>query len=192
MKTVDDVLDDVLRREGWPRVTDHPADAGGLTKGGVTIRAYNAYLRNLGRPPLTREKFVELSEPEALDFFLSEYLQPFAFIGDEGLFAFLGDWAVHAGIDDPARALQTELAARGLYTKPIDGDPGPKTREAWEQVAGDAVACRQIKAALVSARIRFHVDRALDREAQEFIRTHPKSQLVFLRGWVNRAVEFVD
>ena len=45
--SIDKLIDDVLRREGWPAVTEARADRGGLTKGGVTRLAWQEHI---GRP----------------------------------------------------------------------------------------------------------------------------------------------
>ncbi len=58
MKTLDEVLTDVLQREGWPAVTDRAADRGGLTRGGITLKNYNAWLRAAGTAELTAEQFI--------------------------------------------------------------------------------------------------------------------------------------
>lgn len=191
MITIDQVLTDVLRRERWPAVTDTPSDRGGLTKGGVTYTNYNAWRMNHGERPLTREEFVGITEGEARAFFEDEFCRPFGFIGDEGIFVLLADWAINAGVDDPAKALQLELRRRDLYRGAIDGIPGPATRAAWLMVRTDLVACTDIELALVKDRIRFHIERAFDAEVREFIRSHPRTQLRNLRGWLNRTMEFI-
>jgi lysozyme family protein len=94
----------ILRREGWPRVTDHSWDAGKLSKGGVTFTSYNRYLAKRGRQELSRGQFISLGEADARAFFEAEFFVPFAFIDDPGVFAFVTDWAVNAGPDNPTRA----------------------------------------------------------------------------------------
>lgn len=192
MKTIDDILTDVLRREGWPKVTEKPSDKGGLTRGGVTFTSYNAWRQQHGERPLTREEFVEITEPEARAFFADEFCRPFNFIGDEGIFVLLADWAINAGVDDPAMALQLELKRRDLYRGAVDGIPGPATRAAWLMVRTDLVACTDIELTLLKDRIRFHIRRALDDEARVFMRLHPRTQLHNLLGWVNRSLEFLS
>lgn len=189
--TRDEVLGAVLRREGWPKVSDRPGDLGGLTKGGVTIVAYNGYRARRGLRAVTRDEFPALSEADARVFYADEYFAPFAFVQTEVIFVLLTDWAVNAGIDDPTRALQLELQSRGWYRGTVDGVPGPMTRAAWSQCAGDAAVLAAIHHGLVEARIEFHFDRAFDPLVREFLRTHPTTQLQFLRGWIRRAWSFV-
>lgn len=187
--TASQVIDDVMRREGWPAVTERAADRGGLTKGGVTIVNYNAWLAKFGGLPLTRNEFVGLSATEARSFFDAAYCAPFRFVDHEETFAFIADWSVNAGVDDPTLALQITLKERGLYAAALDGDPGPKTRAGWKALPmQDREA---VRLALIAERIEFHLDRGFDREAREYVRTHPTSQLTNLRGWMNRCVEFL-
>jgi lysozyme family protein len=190
--TIDDLLSDVLTREGWPKVTEYPSDPGGLTRGGVTIASYNAWRAKQRLHALTREQFVRITEQEARDFFYDEFVRPFIFIGEEAIFAFLGDWAVNAGVDDPTKALQTELKRLGHDPGAIDGVPGPKTRAAWDQVARDPVACREIKAALIRARIEFHVTRDMDAAVDAFLKTHKTTRLHALHGHLRRTASFID
>ena len=124
-------------------------------------------------------------------FLMDEFFRKLDFVDDEGIFALLVDWAMHAGVDDPTRALQTDLKARGFYGGAIDGIPGAETRAAWAMVRRDLAACAEIESALVKARINFHLDRGFDDEARAFIKAHPTSQLAFLRGWLNRSLEFL-
>lgn len=190
--TLHQVLTDVLRREGWPAVTRDAADLGGLTKGGVTFASYNRWRASHRERPLTADEFVEITEDEARTFFEDEFARPFAFVTDEALYALLVDWCVNAGPDDPARALQAALKERDAYRGTVDGVPGPLTRTAWLLVAGDVNAVRSIERSVLKARILFHVDRSLDQPARAFIRSYPTTQLKWLRGWINRAVQFLD
>src|SRR5690606_9651751 len=41
---IDKLITDVMRREGWDKYTNHPADRGGPTKWGITLRAWSDYL----------------------------------------------------------------------------------------------------------------------------------------------------
>lgn len=43
MTTVKELIDDVMRREGWDKYTNHPADRGGPTKWGITQTTARAY-----------------------------------------------------------------------------------------------------------------------------------------------------
>jgi lysozyme family protein len=192
--TIDQILTEVLRREGWPKVTDRPSDRGGLTKGGVTYANYNAWRVKHGERPLMREEFVAITEADARAFFEDEFCRPFAFVDGpttHRLYHALADWSVNAGPDDPARALQHLLADRGLYRGALDGIVGPATRLAWLMAKDDAADVRAIELALIAARVEFHLERAFDAEVRDFLRTHPRTQLHNLRGWTRRALGFL-
>jgi lysozyme family protein len=189
--TIDDVLTDVLRREGWPTVSDHPWDRGGLTRGGITFRSLNGWREKHGERHLTEDEFRVLSEDEARAFLLDEFFGPLRFIRHDPTFVLLADWAVTSGVDDPVKALQYELKERGLYGAAIDGIPGPMTRLSWSMVTAKSHEVEDVRKALVRARIRFYVDLALDKPARIFMQANETTQMRNLRGWVNRAVEFV-
>lgn len=191
MITVEQVFADFFRREGWPTVTDHPADRGGLTKGGVTLRSFNGWRVAGQARPLTRDEFALITIEEAQAFLRDEFLQPLAFMEDEGIFALMADWAMHAGLAAPVRALQGLLIGRGLYDGALDGIPGPKTRAGWARVRADLAACAEIERSLAKGRVLDAVTLALDARARAFMREQPTTQLVFLRGWVTRALEFL-
>lgn len=191
MKTLDQIIGDVLVREGWPKFTDRPSDKGGPTKGGVTLANYNAWRVKSGRPPITLQQLKDLPDADAREFLTDEFTRPFVFITDEAIRVFLIDWAVTSGPDDPTLALQRALALHGLYAGALDGIGGAKTRAAWASVAGDFTLCAQIEAQLFRARAQFYMDCALaGPDIAAFLKSHPDSQLHNLRGWINRTLEF--
>lgn len=189
---IEALLSGVLKREGWPKITDHPWDRGGLTKGGVTLVSYNRWLRQRSELEMTPEEFRDLPESSARAFLYDTFCRPFAFVQqDRDLFEFLCDWSVNAWADDPAKALQQILKDAGVYTGSVDGIPGPGTRQAWgrfKETHQDAVALRQ---ALVAARIEFHIMRGFDAPVLEFLKSHPDTQLHNLRGWIWRSLAFL-
>ena len=44
--TDNEIVDEILRREGWPKYTNLAADRGGPTKGGITLGAWREYSGN--------------------------------------------------------------------------------------------------------------------------------------------------
>lgn len=192
MKTIDEIISDVLVREGWPTVTDRPSDKGGLTRGGITFANYNAWLVSIGRAPITAEQFRSLTEADARAFLVDQFSRPFTFVsGDPDIFVQLVDWAVTSGPDAPAHALQAALTLHAGYTGAVDGVPGPKTKAAWMSIANDFGACALIDKQLVSARVSFYLDCALhDPAVAAFRQASPNTDLENVRGWINRALEF--
>lgn len=187
MNIVSDLISDVLKREGWPKVTELPWDRGGLTKGGITFQTYNRWRNAHGDPALTSAEFTDLSEPQARIFLEDEFITPFQFVWDDRVFRILADWAVNAGVDDPAKALQRAMA--GVYTGPIDGIPGPATKAAWAAFAVNPDAIARVAYDLVKARILFHFDHGFDADVRAFVQQHQTSQLINLKGWVLRALD---
>ena len=188
---LDDLLTEVLKKEGWPAFTDHTADRGGATRGGVSLGHYNRYLQKQGLDSITVDELKVLPESAARAFFADAFATPFRFVADEPIFVFLVDWAVNAGPDDPAKALQTALKARGFYEGAIDGVAGPKTRQAWYDALAAGMRLGRLKYDLVRARVEFHLDRAFDAPFRAFLKSTPHSQAVFTRGWINRTLGFL-
>jgi lysozyme family protein len=179
-------LMDVLRREGWPRFTDHPADRGGPTKGGITLRTLAAWRAFLGQPVPTVDDLRGLDEAEARDIYRHVFLERWYWLGDDALVSLCADWHVTSGPDDPARAIQTFLGVT------VDGVIGPVTIRAFARraMAGDAAFLPALYCHVWQARLRFYVSLGLDGDdVRAFLRDHPSSQLTNLRGWINRALD---
>ena len=193
MLTRDEILGEILQREGWPAVTDRAADRGGLTKGGVTLTNLNRWRHAHGHGPLTREQLPSLTEAEARRFLAEEFFRPLEFVAvdSERLFVFLADWAVMSGPDNPIKALQRTLQVHGKYLGAIDGVAGPKTLIAWAQYATKPAHVTSMMAELVARRVLAHLDTTLDAKARAFMASEPTTQLHNLRGWVRRALSFL-
>jgi lysozyme family protein len=189
MITAESIIQDAMRREGWhegrAKLIDHPADKGGLTRGGVTAASWGAYL-GLGRPAIATE-LLDMTEAQATVFYTARYLQPFALVPDPRLRALLVDWAFTSWLDDPTKALQTSLERRGLYHGAIDGIFGPRTLAAVQADLERAVTYRDV----LHARIVFYRKLAYDADVRVFLKAHPASQLQNFSGWLNRCLEFL-
>lgn len=188
--TTEQLLRDGMRREGWrdgrAALVDQPSDRGGLTRGGVTARAWGSY-RTLGRPA-TGEELLAMTEDEALAFYYAQHVVALGYdaVQDSELRGLLVDWSFTSWTA-PTRALQRELKARGLYAGAIDGTFGPGTRTA---VQADREPRRTFRA-VMAARLTFYVDVAFDADVAQFLVLHPRTQLRNLRGWLNRFAEFL-
>jgi lysozyme family protein len=170
-------LDAILKREGWPKYTNHPADKGGPTRGGITLATLSAWR---GRPQ-TIEDLKALPEAEARAIYRARYIRPWDFVTDDDLFAVLIDYAVTSWHDDPTRALQEKLGVT------VDSVLGPVTRAAV--LRADPTVLRKY---VLVHRLKKFVDLALDDPLmQVFLATHPEAQARNLRGWVNRLAEFL-
>lgn len=194
MRTVDDILTDVLNREGWPKITNRAADKGGLTRGGVTFRSYNAWRKQSGLATIEPSEFeATLTEEEARRFMLESIagpLLPVQFISLD-LFDLLVDWAETSGPDDPTRALQR--AIRDLkynLTINVDGEFGPKTTAALHLLTTEQLDV--VRGVVAKARVEFYIDIVYaDRAVMRFRQENPSTQLENMRGWVRRALGYL-
>lgn len=190
MKTVDDLIADVLEREGG--FTDHPADKGGPTMRGVTIATYRDFVgRRVSVEEMRQALACRHGQSDcrtcegcqlAHRLFRKRYVEQHGLemISPPELQALMVDWCVTSWIDDPVRALQRILRV------PVDGRLGPRTLLALSR------AGKGVYAEMVKARMRQLVAEALDDAAvQAFLEANPRTDLHNLRGWVNRALEFV-
>lgn len=172
---------------GWEGgLSDHPADTGGLTAYGASLkfvegiaatREGREFLRGIGvHPPVSRETMREEVTPErARAMFRREFwdrlrLDDYPF----GVALTLYDAAVNCGC-----AQSVKFAQRGYNAcvgptgvrLAVDGKVGPQTRAALSAHATPAVLT-----AMLDARRRFY---------EELAASKP-SQAVFLSGWTNR------
>jgi lysozyme family protein len=172
-RSVEQMIDDVIRREGG--YVDHPQDRGGPTNFGITQSTLS---RHLGRPVSTEE--VRRLEPAlAAEIYRREYYEA---PGIDALPARIQPFALDAAVNHgPGRAIrfvQQVCNAAGFGALAVDGQCGPRTRQA--AAAADRVMGDWLLAALVEERRNFY--RALVERQPE--------QRVFLRGWLNRVAEF--
>lgn len=163
--TTDELITGVILREGG--FSHDAADRGGATKFGITAADLGAW-RHLGRAA-TRLEVQAMGVDEARAIYRQQYVQPFVAVIFDELRAQLVDFGVNSGTMTAVRSLQ------GVLGVPSDGLLGPRTLAALS-----ALSWRLVNNALVGARVRF-LEAIVDRDA---------TQLVFLHGWVKRAVSF--
>lgn len=173
MNNVEEILDDIIRREGG--FVNHPADRGGATKFGITEGTLEVYY---GRA-VTVDDVKNLSEEQAREIYTRQYyVNPRFDTLDEEIQPIVVDTGVLFG---PRRAvifLQSIVNQAGFGPIDEDGILGPDTRGR----VNDAVKEMGLYFinAIVEERINYHKMR---------VAQHP-SQQVFLKGWINRAEEF--
>lgn len=165
--TTDQILDDIVQKEGG--YADNPADHGGPTNFGISSNVLGEW-RRLGRSA-TRAEVQALTIVEARQIYRRRYVQPFELVPFDGLRAQLVDIGVNQGPVTAVRLLQ------GVLGVPVDGIYGERTRAA---VA--IMPQRLTNAALVAVRVQRYSDLA----------EHEPSQRQFLRGWIVRAVSFLE
>lgn len=169
-------LDETLRREGWPKLTNRVNDYGGWTKGGIVLGTLS---RHLSRPA-TLEELRDLDEPTARLIYEKYYLTPWLWLATSRLTLFCADSAVLFGDDDPTKWLQhaTDVV--------VDGVLGPVTMRAVKAADPD-----ELYTAIWRRRLAKHMVEAFDSRTRDFLRANPTSQLHNLQGWLNRLAEFV-
>lgn len=173
--TADDIITDVLRREGTA-FTNDPTDHGGPTKYGITLRDLRAWRADFS---VSADDVEALTEQEARAIYRKRYIADPGFeqIPDDWLRAFLVDAGVLQGPRNAIKFLQRGL---GIVT---DGVIGPVTLAAL----ADADSQR-IRKAVMRERIQHLVAAALVEVPPDLVQS---TNLKFLRGWLNRVVSFL-
>lgn len=162
------VIDDILRREG-SRYVNHPADRGGPTKYGITQRTLSDYRGY----QVQEDEIKNLQEHEARHIYMVRYIISPGFykIHDDNLAALVIDSGVNHG---PSRVVKWLQEIVGVET---DGILGPLTAKAINEKNS-----KEVFKKLLSRRVKFY---------GELVRKD-HSQAVFIAGWLNRAMEFMD
>jgi len=172
MSLIDEILADVLVKEGWPTYTEpregYP-DRGGPTKGGITLRALEAYKGKR----CTRRELKLLKRKDAIALLQRRFVhqQGIDRLAVEEIGPQLVDISVHSG---PVLAVKD---LQGVLGVPVDGIIGPQTWEAYSRLDARVVGNRLAMARAL--RLCRHVKK------------HP-DQLVFLVGWVSRCLSFIE
>jgi lysozyme family protein len=165
--TVDDVIDDIIRREGG--FVDNPSDRGGPTKFGIT----QATLAEWRGSPVTANDVEALTVDEARSIYRALYIdKPGLDALPEPLRGLVVDTAVQSGGKTAVRLLQTALGGPA-----VDGILGPVTMAAI-QYANPALLYRK----MLAGRIRY---------LGEVITVRP-ANAEFAKGWMARVAEFLE
>lgn len=178
--TTEDIITAVLRAEGWPRYTDHPADRGGPTKGGITLSTLSAWRRR----SCTAADVEALDEAEVRAIYRARYVEGpgYAGIRDDDLRSLVVDCCVLYGADDASPWLQQAANARGARLK-VDGAVGSKTF-----AAVNALDPAALRLHVIAARLR-KMGRVITDDAKRWGRV--QDQALNAAGWSNRLAEFV-
>ena len=165
---IDDIITDVLKAEGWDAFTDHPADRGGPTKWGITQKAWAAWRGH----DVTVEEVQQITEAQARDFYEAEYvLGPRFNHLPEKIQGLVVDCGVNHGTARAAKWLQKAVGVKQ------DGDIGPITLTAVKNENPLAIYIK-----ICAIRERFYAG----------IVARDPSQVVFIRGWINRNAKWLD
>jgi lysozyme family protein len=165
--TVDDVIDDIIRREGG--FVDNPSDRGGPTKFGIT----QATLAEWRGSPVTANDVEALTIDEARSIYRSIYIdKPGLAALPEPLRGLVVDTAVQSGVKTAVRLLQTALGSLS-----VDGILGPVTMAAIQDANNELLYHK-----MLAERIRY---------LGEVITVRP-ANATFAKGWMARVAEFLE
>ena len=183
------LLDQILEHEGG--YIDHPADKGGPTNHGITLKSLTEYLER----PATLAELQALDASQARNIYAELYIRRPGFnqIADARLRALVVDCGVNQGRKRATRWLQAAARVKA------DGMLGPITAQAVNNadpfdLAVDVLATRiRSYGELIAGDYRNR--RAAVRLAQtlsEAQRQVELMQAVFAGGWCNRAADFLQ
>jgi lysozyme family protein len=174
VKTVDEMIADIIRREGG--YSNHKNDHGGATKYGITLETLSKWR---GRPTGI-ENVKRLTKTEAADIYRTEYfLIPKINLLPLELRPVVFDMAVNMGPKQAIKILQTVISEFVLKID-VDGLIGKETINNTEDVLS-VVGSKYLLSKITDERIKFY---------RGIVKRDP-SQVVFLHGWENRAREFL-
>ena len=162
MKSNEQIIDDLIEREGGPKETNDSADKGGRTKYGISERA---------NPEAWADGDVSLDEARTV--YTRKYVVApgFAQIMDPKVREAMVDFGVTSG---PQLAI---MKLQGLLKVEADGIMGPKTLAALELEEP-----RRLTNKIALERVKM---------AGRVVKKDP-TQLKWLNGWLERFASFVD
>lgn len=186
MQTADEILDDLIRREG-NEYSDRPADKGGPTKYGITLATLQAYW-----PGSTGvEELKALEEAQARVIYSHKYIYSPQFnrIDDPRLCALMVDTGVQHGQVTAIRMLQEALALT------VDGILGPISIAAINSNHHHAYF------GVLAARCELYGELIAHDPALAWLRAHQvgttwdaqvnRLQALNALGWARRVAEFI-
>lgn len=176
--TIDQQIDAILVREGWPKYTNRSTDRGGPTKGGITLETLRAWRKSRS---ITADDVKNLQESEVRAIYEFEYLRRWKFdlIADDWVREFVVDTGVLQGQETAAKMLQAVLGV------PQDGKIGPTTIKTLNSALDDQP---RLKKRLIRARMHLLLDvMVLDQSIVE----RQTTQLANRHGWWNRVADFM-
>lgn len=173
MPTVEQMIDDILRREGG--FSDDPLDRGGATNLGITQKTLSRYFGRMA----TVEEVRELSPDLARDIYEQNYyLGPGIHRLPDLVQPFIFDSAVNHGPRRAIRFLQNVCNDAGFGPIDVDGAVGPQTVAAAKRAVEEMGPV--LLAALIEERRNFY---------RMIVKADP-TQERFLKGWLNRVRAF--
>lgn len=166
-------IEKIIAREGG--YVDHPADRGGPTNMGITLKTLTMYLAR----QCTEEDVKNLSKQTARDiYYTNYYIKPDIKSLPDLIKPVMLDMVVNSG-KRGIKILQDLLTCYNYQPGKIDGLIGPKTIQAAQFAAADMG--NEFVRKLTRRRVIFY----------ENLVKADESQRVFLAGWIARAESFL-
>lgn len=170
MVDIDKIIEDVIRREGGDKVTNHPNDEGSWTRYGITIETLSQWRNEEATP----EDIKNLSKEEAKEIYKHNYyLNPKIDRLPESIQEFVFDCCVNHGPKTAIIFVQQTCNQNGYPAGKPDGIVGPKTTKAAHKFD------RQFLDELIDRRENYYY---------KIVENRP-DQAVFLAGWLEHRVE---
>lgn len=179
--TEDQIITDILRREGWDRYTNIASDRGGPTKWGITLAAWCDYKHD---PTLGAQHVQAITELEARAFYRFKHIVEPGFdkVQDPYLRELLIDAGVNHGPRHPSKWVQWAAEV------PQDGKLGPISLAAI-----NAAAPLELFLWVCSFRVRLYGRLTSGDPALKAARAVGyRLQAEFTAGWCNRIAEFLE
>jgi len=166
---MNEVITEIMRREGWDTYTNHPADRGGPTKWGITLKAWQDYVNH----PVTEDDIKAINEGQARDFYMKLYIvEPnFDGIQNQHVQELVIDCGVNHGTSRAAKWVQKAVDVKQ------DGVIGPISIERINNTNP-----LEVFLDILAYRIKLY---------GRLVTKNPE-QAVFASGWNNRAAGFLE
>jgi lysozyme family protein len=182
MSDFNKAIEIVLTHEGF--YSNDPADRGGATKYGVSLRFLQSLDENLG--DVDRDGDVDIQDVKSLtldqakNLYKSQWWDKYNYsqIRDDKLATKVLDLSINMGASQAHKLLQTAVNRIGLGKLAVDGKLGPKT---WAAI--DVVSSEPIMKAYADEAARFYIDLTFKRIRTMGIEQGGK----YLFGWIRRA-----
>lgn len=188
MSDFDKAIETVLSHEGF--YSNDPADKGGATKYGVSLRFLQSLGESLGDIDSDGDVDIQdiksLTLDEAKRIYRSQWWDKFGYsqIRDDSLATKVLDLSINMGATQAHRLLQTAINRLGIDKLVVDGKLGPKSFLAINRGYPTSLI---IAKAYADEAARFYIDLTFSRIRQMGLEQGGK----YLFGWIRRAYALV-
>lgn len=166
--TIDEIITDILKAEGWDTYTNDPTDRGGPTKWGITQKAWSEFVGH----DASEDEIKAITENQARIFYEKLYVKAPRFDQLPPLLApMVTDCGVNHGVRAASKWVQRAVGAKQ------DGWIGPKTLDA---VTSTNLLAIYIRVCSYRSRLYAHIVK------------HDVTQVKYIQGWANRNTKWLE